>query len=68
MDQKTRELARHKTLHLRDKIHKLYVSRKGSREDASIDDCLDTRIQGLEEYANKNNEGLITDASKKIIN
>ena len=55
MDQITRKLmTRHKALHLRDDVDRLYVSRKeGGRELASIEDTVDSSIQQLEDYIEK---------------
>ena len=48
-------------LHPRDDDDRLYVSRKeGGRGLASIEDCVDTSIQGLEDYIEKYERGLIT--------
>ena len=62
MDQITRKLmTRHKALHLRDDVDRLYVSRKeGGRELASIEDTVDSSIQQLEDYIEKHERGLIT--------
>ena len=62
MDQRTRKLmTMHKTLHLRDDVDRLYVSRKeGGRGIASIEDSVDTSIQRLEDYIEKHERGLIT--------
>ena len=49
-----------KALHPRDDIDRLYVSRKeGGRGLASIEDSVDTSIQRLEDYIEKNEGGLI---------
>ena len=40
----------HKALHLRDNVD---VSRKGERELTSIQDSVDTSMQGLEDYIKK---------------
>ena len=37
----------------KDEIVNPYVSRKGERELASIEDCVDTTIQGFEAYMKK---------------
>ena len=50
----------HKALHYRDDVDRLYVSRKGGRRLASIEDCVDTSIQRLEDYIGKHEGGLIT--------
>ena len=48
-------------LHPRDDVDRLYVSRKeGGRGIASIEDSIDTSIQRLEDYIEKNERGLIT--------
>ena len=52
----------HKTLHPRDDVDRLYVSRKeGGRGLASIEDSVDALIQRLEDYIEKHERGLITD-------
>ena len=49
-----------KVLHL-DDTNRLYVSRKvGGRGPASIEDCVDSSIQGVEECIKKSKERLIT--------
>ena len=62
MDQRTRKpTTRHKALHLRDDVDRLYVSRKeGGRGLAIIDDSVDASIQRLEDYIEKYERGLIT--------
>ena len=62
MDQRTRKLmTRHKVLHPRDDVDRLYVSRKeGGRGHASIEDSVDASIQRLEDYIQKHEGGLIT--------
>ena len=62
MDQRTRKLmTMHKTLHPRDDVDRLYVSRKeGGRGLASIEDSVDASIQRLEDYIEKHDGGLIT--------
>ena len=51
----------HKTLHPRDNVDRLYVSRKeGGRGLASIEDTIDASIQRLEDYIEKHERGLIT--------
>ena len=62
MDQRTRKLmTMHKTLHPRDNVDRLYVSRKeGGRGLASIEDSVDTSIQRIEDYIEKHERGLIT--------
>ena len=50
----------HKTLHPRDDVDRLYVSRKeGGRGLASIEDSVDASIQQLEDYIEKHERGLI---------
>ena len=50
-----------KTLHPRDDVDRLYVSRKeGKRGLASIEDTVDASIQRLEDYIEKHERGLIT--------
>ena len=55
MDQRTRKLmTMHKTLHPRDDVDRLYVSRrKGRRGLANIEDSVDTSLQRLEGYIEK---------------
>ena len=48
----------HKALYPRNDIDRLYVSRKGGRGLASIEDSVDASIQELEDYIRK--ESLIT--------
>ena len=62
MDQRTRKLmTMHKTLHPRDDVDRLYVSRKEEgRGLASIEDSVDASIQRLEVYTQKYEGGLIT--------
>ena len=51
----------HKSLHPRDDVDRLYVSRKEvGRGLASIEDSVDASIQQLENYIEKHEEGLIT--------
>ena len=59
----------HETLYPRDNIDYLYASRKeGGRGLASIKDCLDASIQGLEDYIEKNKENVITAAQNSTDN
>ena len=62
MDQRTRKLmSMHKALHPRDDVNRLYVPRKeGGRGLASIEGSVDTSIQRLEDYIEKDERGLIT--------
>ena len=62
MDQRTRKLmTMHKALHPRDNVDRLYVSRKeGGRGLANIEDSFDASIQGLKDYIQKHDGGLIT--------
>ena len=62
MNQRARKLmVMHKTLHHRDNVDRLYVSRKeGGRRLASIEDTVDPSIQRLEDYIEKHERGLIT--------
>ena len=49
------------SLHPRDDVDRLYVSRKErGRGLASIEDSVDASIQGLEDYIQKHDGGLIT--------
>ena len=51
----------HKALHPRDDVDRLYVSRKDEgRGLASIEDRVDASIQRLEDYIEKNEQGLTT--------
>ena len=51
----------HKTLHPRDDVDRLYVSRKkGGSELASIEDSVDTSIQRLKDDVEKRGGKLIT--------
>ena len=62
MDQRTRKLmTKHKALHPRDDVDRLYVPRKeGGREFAGIEDSIDASIQRLEDCIEKHDRGLIT--------
>ena len=62
MDQRTRKImTKYKTLHPREDVDGLYVSRKErGRGFASIEDSVDTSIQRLEDYIEKHEGGLIT--------
>ncbi len=40
----------HEALHPRDDVDRLYVSRKGERGVATIEDSVDTSIQQLKDY------------------
>ena len=62
MDQITRKLmTMHKAIHPRDKVDRLYVSRKdGGRGLTSIEDSVDASIQRLKDYIQKHDGGLIT--------
>ena len=52
-----------KTLHPRDDMNRLYMSRKeGRRGLASIEDCVGASQQGLKKYTKKSKERLITAA------
>ena len=51
----------HKTLHPRDDVDRLYLSRKeGRRGFASIEDSVDASMQRFEDYIEKHERGLIT--------
>ena len=51
----------HKTLHPKDNVDRLYVTRKeGERRLPSIEANVDTSIQRLEDYIEKHERGLIT--------
>ena len=52
----------HKALHSRDEWHRLCV-KKRSKGLASIEDCIDTSIQGLKRYTKKSQERLIIAAN-----
>ena len=62
IDQRTRKLmTMHKTLHPRDNVDRLYVSKNdGGRGIASIEDSIDASIQRLGDYIGKHERGLIT--------
>ena len=62
MNQRTRKLmTMHKSLHSRDDVDRLYVSRKErGRGLASIEDSADASIQRLEDYIENHERGLIT--------
>ena len=70
IDQRTRKLmTMHKALHSRDDVDRLYVPRKeGERGLASIEDCVDTSIQRIEDYIEKHERGLITDMKNNTDN
>ena len=42
-----------RALHARDYVERLYESNKGERGPASIEDCVETSILGLENYIKK---------------
>ena len=50
----------HKALHPRDNVDRLYVSRKGGRGHASIEDSFDASIQRIEDDIEKRRGRLIT--------
>ena len=61
MNQRIRKLTMHRSLHPRDDVDRLYVSRKqGGRGLASIKNSVDASIQRLEDYSEKYERGLIT--------
>ena len=71
--QRTRKLmSKHKALHPRDVVDRLYVSRKerGRKEWgrglASIEDSIDISIQWLKDYIEKQEGGLITSTRNDI--
>ena len=69
MDQRTRKLMTiHKTLHSRDDIDRLHVSRKGKRGVTSMEDSVDASIQQFEVYIKKRGERLITATRNNTIN
>ena len=70
MDQRTRKLmTKHKALHPRDHVNRLYVSRKqGGRGLASIEDTVDASIQRLGYYIEKHEGGIITTIRVDTIN
>ena len=60
MDHRTKKLmTMHKTLHPRDDVDRLYVSRKEEGRIANIEDSVDASIQRLEDYIEKQEGGLI---------
>ena len=61
IDQRTKKLiTMHKELHPRDDVDRLHVSRKEGGKLASIENSVDSSIQRLEDYIEKQEEGLIT--------
>ena len=59
----------HKVLHPRDNMDRLYMTRKrGRRGLASLEDCVDVSIQGLDDYMQKSKERLIIAPSNRIYN
>ena len=59
----------HKALYPRDVVDRIYVSRKeGKRKLASVEDCIDKSIQGLEVYIKKSKKRFIPAASNIIGN
>ena len=51
----------HKTLHPRDDVNRLYISRKdGGRGLAIIEDSVHASVQRLKDYVGKHKRGLIT--------
>ena len=70
IDQRTRKLmTMHKTLHLRDDVDRLYVSRKQEgRGLANSEDNVDASILRLEDYIEKHEIGLITAIRKDTDN
>ena len=58
----------HKALHPRDDVDRVYVSRKGGRGLASIEDNVDASIQRLRDYTEKRGGRLITAARNNIDN
>ena len=44
-------------------VNRLYVSRKGGRGLTCIEDCVDSSIQGLEDYTKKSKKRLIASAN-----
>ena len=52
----------------RDDIDRLYVSRKGGRGFASIENCVDASMRALEDDIKKSKEKLITANSNSIDN
>ena len=61
MNHRIRKLFIHKTLHLKDKVNRLYVTRKEKRRRlAIIEDCVDAATLGSEEYTKKSKQKIIT--------
>ena len=62
MDQRTRKIMTiHKALHPRDDVNRPYVPKKeGGTGLASIEDSVDTSLQRVEDYIEKQERGLIT--------
>ena len=51
----------HKSLHPRDDVDTLYISRKeGGRRLASIEDCVDASIQQFEDYIENTMANIMT--------
>ena len=62
-------MLKHKALHPRDDVDRLYVSRKeGGRGLASNEDSVDALIQRLEDYIQKHDGGLITAMRNDTVN
>ena len=58
-------MIRHKALHPRDNVDKLYVLRKErGRGFASIEDSVDALLQQLEDYIEKKNGGRLITATR----
>ena len=59
----------HNSLHPRDDVERLYVSKKRVRRGlASIEDSVDASIQRLEDYIRKHERGLITSIRNNTAN
>ena len=68
MDQRTRKLmTMHQTLHTRDDMDSLYVSRKdGGRRLANIEDSVDALIEELEDCTKKRKKKSLIISTQKI--
>ena len=59
-------MTKHKAIHLRDDINRLYVTgKKGGRGLANIEDFMGGTIQVIKGYVGRNKERLMTAASNR---
>ena len=62
-------IAKHKPLHPRDDVDRLYVSRKeGGKRLTNIEYCVGASIRVLEDYIKENKEEIITALSNSAVN